>query len=152
MYEGTENAHVVTGDKAEKLLIAVMMYGGGYDVNLLDVADYNACGMALSAIVDQMEVDFNAFEDDQKKFNHDLAIEQSEYVSRTAALKAGKIAAMIDKMRSEGKSENVIKMNMARRDKVLESRDLRIARIRERLDCSPEFADVAVGILNVKEN
>ncbi len=152
LYEGTEDAHVVTGDKAEKLLIAVMMYGGGYDVNLLDVADYNACGMALSAIVDQMEVDFNAFEDDQKKFNHDLAIEQSEYVSRTAALKAGKIATMIDKMRSEGKSENVIKMNMARRDKVLESRDLRIARIRERLDCSPEFADVAVGILNVKEN
>ena len=143
---------IVTGDKAEKLLVTVMMHGGGYDVNLLDPADYNACGMALSAMTRQMDAEFDAFEEDQKKLNHDLVIEQSEYVSRTAAMKAGKINAMIDKMRFEGKKESVIKMNVARRDKVLELRDQRIARIHERLDCGPEYADVAVGILSIQED
>ncbi len=151
IYDETENAQIVTGDKAEKLLVAVMMRGRGYDVNLLDVADYNACGMALSKIVDQMEADSNAFEDDQKRLNQDLVKEQSEYVSRTAAMKAKKINDVIDKMRVAGKKESVIKMNVARRDKVMELRDQRIARIRERLDCCPEVADVAVGILNVME-
>lgn len=152
LYDDSGNVQIVTGEKAEKLLVTVMMHGGRYDVNLLDPADYNACGMALSAMTRQMDAEFDAFEEDQKKLNHDLVIEQSEYVSRTAAMKAGKINAMIDKMRFEGKKESVIKMNIARRDKVLESRDQRIARIRERLDCGPEYADVAVGILNIKED
>ena len=152
LYDESAPPLIVTGEMAEKLLVTVMMHGGWYDVNLLDTADYNACGMALSAMTRQMDAEFAAFEEDQKKLNHDLVKEQTEYVSRTAAMKAEKINAMIDKMRFEGKKESVIKMNVARRDKVLELRDQRIARIRERLDCGPEYADVAVGILNIKED
>lgn len=151
LYDETEDVNVITGDNAEKALIAVMMEGGRYDVNLLADSDYNACGMALSAISGQMENDFNAFDEDQKKLNNDLVVEQSEYVSRTAARKVERIQSIVNRMEENGKSDGVIKMNRARMEKVKELCAQRIARIRDRLDCGPEFSDVAIGILRISE-
>ena len=164
LYYEDGDALITSGDVAEKVLIAVMMNGERYDVNLLSDIDYNACGMALSAIAVQMEKEFYAFEQDQLRLNNDLVREQSDYVLRTSDLKAGKIQAIVNKMEAEVESnrlmgqdkkcadtEKVIKMNRAKIEKILESRDQRIARIRERLDCGPECSDVAVGILNITE-
>ena len=151
LYDESTEVEILSGEKAEKVLVSAMMRAGGLDINLLDDADFNACGMALSEIARQMDCDFNAFESDQRSLNEDLVREQSEYISRTASLKAGRIQETINKMSAEGKSAGVIRMNEGRRDKVLELRDFRIAKIRDRLDCRPECVDVAVGILNIKE-
>ena len=54
---------------------------------------------------------------------------------------------MIDRLRSEGKKDSVIRMNEGRRDKILADRDSRIEHLRQKLDCSPAYGDVAVGVL-----
>lgn len=150
-YEEDVDVAVMDGDVAERLLVAAMMYGKTYDVNLLPPNDYNACGMSLVSMSQKMDDDFRAFSEEQDRLNKDLVIEQSKYIERTASIKAGKLQALINQLRAEGK-ESIAKMNQGKLEKMLEIRDSRIARIKDRLDCSPEEQSVAVGILYIKES
>ena len=143
---------MIGGYEAEKVLVQVLLKGLSVDVNLLNDEEYEACGMALEQLSQRMEADFDAFEKEQKQRNHDLIAEQSGYVKRTASRKADKIAEMIDHMQTEGKSEGVLRMNRARRQKILDERDRRLGDLQDKLECSPEFSEVSLGILIVSED
>ncbi len=149
-YDETVDVVVVNGDFAEQLLVAAMMHGKTYDVNRLPPVDYNACGMALGAVSQKMDDEFSEFVGEQDRLNKDLVEEQSKYVERTASRKAGKLQALINQMKAEGK-EQVARMNQGKLEKMCQMRDARIASIKDKLDCSPEDQIVAVGILYVKE-
>lgn len=149
-YDENAASAVVTGDEAEQVLVATMMRGKVFDVNLLNPDDYNACGMALSGIADRMDADFNEFEADQKGRNATLVEEQSKYVERTASIKATKLQESINKMLLEGKKKGA-ELNRAKLPKIIQARDERLAMIKGKLDCSPEYQLVSVGILNVRE-
>ena len=157
-----EQPMVVSGGDAESLMISVVLNGDAFDVNLLAEEDYNACGRALSVISSRMEDDFCSFESEQRTLNENLAVEQSRYVTRTAAIKAGKIQSAIEKLESalaggcltdkeRKQRQSLIKANEKRRAIVLESRDARLATIRERQACAPVSEDVAIGVICVTE-
>ena len=143
---------MIGGYEAEKVLVQVLLKGQSVDVNLLNNEEYEACGMALEQLSQRMEADFDVFEKEQKQRNHDLIGEQSEYVKRTASRKASRIAELIDRMQSEGKSEGVLRMNRARRQKILDERDRCLEDLQDKLECSPEFSEVSLGILIVMED
>ena len=50
----------------------------------------------------------------------------------------------------EGKKKGA-ELNRAKLPKIIQARDERLAMIKGKLDCSPEYQLVSVGILNVRE-
>ncbi len=150
-YDESVDAGVLSGEVAEQLLVATMMSGKAYDINLLTANDYNACGISLGILSQKMEDEFHEFYEEQNRLNKDLVVEQSKYVERTASIKAGKLQATINKLCVKG-NEQVAKMNQGKLEKMIRMRDERIARIKDRLDCSPEYQIVALGILHIRED
>lgn len=157
-----DEATIMNPQDAERILVSVVMHGRHYDATLLPPEEYEACGMALQAVSEQMDEDFWEFSEEQKKRNKDLVEEQSKYVERTASIKAGRIQQVINKMKAEQESAlrcgdesrnhaSLIKANEKRRDNVLDRCEQRLMEIEEKLDCTSVNQDVAVGILYVQE-
>lgn len=143
----TATQRILDSDVAERLMVAAMLRSDSYDLNCLTEEIFFSAGGGLQLASHAAEKEYNSFREDQSERNGDLIEEQTAYIEKTAAIKAAKVSVMIDRLRSEGKKDSVIRMNEGRRDKILADRDSRIEHLRQKLDCSPAYGDVAVGVL-----
>ena len=145
---------VISSDIAENVLVSLIVDGEMFDINLLSEEDYNACGYALEHISRVMEDDFARFYDEQRIRNKNLVEEQSRYVEHTASIKIGKIETIVRRMQessSNDRNKNLIVANNKRIENIRIRRDVRIAKIKDKLDCIPISEDVVVGILKIED-
>lgn len=59
---------------------------------------------------------------------------------------------MIEKMKAEGKEENIIRMNQGRLNKVHRDKDDKIRHLEKKLNFQTSYGEIATGLLVIEED
>lgn len=143
---------ILENDVAEKILTTALLYGDTYDANLISDEQLGLIVEAMNILCESALDQFEKFSSSQEKQNKSLFKEQTEYINRTAAIKEKKIEEMIERMKAEGKEENIIRMNQGRLNKVHRDKDDKIRHLEKKLNFQTSYGEIATGLLVIEED
>lgn len=143
---------ILENDVAEKILTTALLYGDTYNINLISDEQLELIVEAMNILCESALDQFEKFSSSQEKQNKSLFKEQTEYINRTARIKEKKIEEMIEKMKTEGKEENIIRMNQGRLNKVHRDKDDKIRHLEKKLNFQTNYGEIATGLLVIEDN
>ena len=143
---------ILENDVAEKILTTALLYGDTYDKNLISDEQLELIIAAMNVLLESASDQFEKFSSSHEKQNESLFTEQTEYIKRTATIKAKRIEETIKKMKEEGRGENIIRMTQGRLNKVYEDKDNKIRHLEKKLNSQTNYGEIATGLLVIEEN
>lgn len=147
----------IDNDASEKVLIQTLLNGETFSSNLINDDTFDKALNAFQILDDTAWNEFSVFSEDQRSQNKTLIREQEQYIERTADIKLQKIKETMEGIKNNNnfdakKKETVLRMHKGRADKVGQDKNDKIRRLNDKLDCSPTFEEISMGILVVSEN
>ena len=143
---------ILENDVAERILITALLYGDTFDKNLVSDEQLELILEAMNKLYENAFDQFEKFRSSHEEQNKSLFTEQTEYIKRTATIKAKNIEEMIEKMEEAGREKNIIRMNQGRLNKINEDKDNRIRHLEKKLNSEPTCGEIATGLLVIEDN
>lgn len=149
-YAGSFSGEILDNSQAEGLITHAIQYGFGYNVRCLTSELHQEACKALTDIRNRARRDFSEFRTSINNQNLTQIANQKEYIENVYNRRLESIRDVIANLRSDGKSDSIIKVNIGRLQKTEEEKRIQLEKLEKSKKISTGFCDVAVGILEVK--